>query len=131
MRITGLDITLITIPFAKREKWAWGVREGMTSAVVEVHTDAGVTGIGEAIVVLGPTPPIVVELLRRMEELVAGEDPGRIEYLTAKVMGEGAWHSFRNTANTAWAAVEMACFDIVGKSKGLSLVELMGGVVRD
>jgi L-alanine-DL-glutamate epimerase-like enolase superfamily enzyme len=66
-----------------------------------------------------------------MEELVAGEDPGRIEYLTAKVMGEGAWHSFRNTANTAWAAVEMACFDILGKSKGLSLVELMGGAVRD
>jgi len=130
MRITGLDVTLVTIPFTRPELWAWGDRKGVTSAIVELHTDAGIDGLGEAVVVLGPTPTIVVDILRRMEELVVGEAPNRVEFLTAKILGEGAWHSFRETAFTCWAGIEMACWDIVGKATGLSVTELLGGPVR-
>jgi L-alanine-DL-glutamate epimerase-like enolase superfamily enzyme len=128
--ITGLDVTFVTIPFTRPELWAWGERMGVTSAVIELHTDAGVDGLGEALVVLGPTPPIVLEILRRMEELVSGESPSRVEFLTAKILGQGAWHSFRETAFTCWAGIEMACWDIVGKSTGLSVCELLGGPIR-
>lgn len=130
MRITGLDVTFVTIPFTRPELWAWGNRMGVTSAIIEVHTDAGISGIGEAVVVLGPTPPIVNEVLRRMEQLVVGEAPNRVEFLTAKILGEGAWHSFRETAFTCWAGIEMACWDITGKAAGLSVCELLGGPVR-
>lgn len=130
MRITGLEVTFVTIPFTRPELWAWGERKGVTSAVIELHTDAGVSGIGEAIVVLGPTPPIVLAVLRRMEELVIGEAPNRVEFLTAKILGQGAWHSFRETAFTCWAGIEMACWDIVGKTTGLSVCELLGGPIR-
>jgi L-alanine-DL-glutamate epimerase-like enolase superfamily enzyme len=128
--ITGLDVTFVTIPFTRPELWAWGERMGVTSAVIELHTDAGIDGIGEALVVLGPTPPIVLEILRRMEELVIGEAPNRVEFLTAKILGQGAWHFFRETAFTCWAGIEMACWDIVGKSTGLSVCELLGGPIR-
>jgi L-alanine-DL-glutamate epimerase-like enolase superfamily enzyme len=128
--ITGLDVTFVTIPFTRPELWAWGERKGVTSAVIELHTDAGVTGLGEAVVVLGPTPPIVLAVLRRMEELVIGEAPNRVEFLTAKILGLGAWHSFRETAFTCWAGIEMACWDIVGKATGLSVCELLGGPIR-
>jgi L-alanine-DL-glutamate epimerase-like enolase superfamily enzyme len=128
--ITGLDVTFVTIPFTRPELWAWGERMGVTSAVIELHTDAGVDGLGEALVVLGPTPPIVLEILRRMEELVVGESPNRVEFLTAKILGQGAWHSFRETAFTCWAGIEMACWDIFGKATGLSVSELLGGPIR-
>jgi L-alanine-DL-glutamate epimerase-like enolase superfamily enzyme len=128
--ITGVDVTFVTIPFTRPELWAWGERMGVTSAVIELHTDAGVDGLGEALVVLGPTPPIVLEILRRMEELVVGESPNRVELLTAKILGQGAWHSFRETAFTCWAGIEMACWDIVGKSTGLSVCEVLGGPIR-
>jgi L-alanine-DL-glutamate epimerase-like enolase superfamily enzyme len=130
MLITGLDITFVTIPFTRPELWAWGERMGVTSAVIELHTDAGIDGLGEALVVLGPTPPIVLEILRRMEELVVGESPNRVEWLTSKILGQGAWHSFRDTAFTCWAGIEMACWDIVGKATGLSVSELLGGPIR-
>lgn len=130
MQITGLDVTFVTIPFTRPELWAWGDRKGMTSAIIEVHTDAGISGLGEAVVVLGPTPPIVLEVLRRMEQLVVGEAPNRVELLTAKILGEGAWHAFRETAFTCWAGIEMACWDIVGKATGMSVTELLGGPVR-
>jgi L-alanine-DL-glutamate epimerase-like enolase superfamily enzyme len=131
MVITGLDVTFVTIPFTRPELWAWGTRWGVTSAVIELHTDVGVTGLGEAVVVLGPTPPIVLAVLRRMEELVIGGAPNRVEHLTARVLGAGGWHSFRETAFTCWAGIEMACWDIVGKATGLSVCELLGGPIRD
>lgn len=131
MKITGINVTPVTIPFTRPELWAWGKRVGVTSAVIELETDGGITGLGEAVVVLGPTPQIVLEILRRMEELVVGEDPGRVEYLTAKILGQGAWHSFRNTAFTCWAGIEMACWDAVGKSIGRSVTAMLGGPIRD
>ncbi len=130
MLITSIDVTPVTIPFTRPELWAWGERRGVTSAVIELQTDTGITGLGEAVVVLGPTPLIVVEVIRRMEQLVVGEDPGRVEYLTAKILGEGAWHSFRNTAFTCWAGIEMACWDVVGKVTGRSVTQMLGGPVR-
>lgn len=131
MHITGIDVTPVTIPFTRPELWAWGERRGVTSAVIELRTDTGVTGLGEAVVVLGPTPEVVVEILRRMERLVVGEDPGRVEYLTAKILGQGAWHSFRNTAFTCWAGIEMACWDAVGKTIGRSVTAMLSGPIRD
>lgn len=130
MLITGLDVTFVTIPFTRPELWAWGTRLGVTSAVIELHTDAGIDGLGEALVVLGPTPPVVLAILRGMEELVVGEAPSRVEYLTAKILGQGAWHSFRDTAFTCWAGIEMACWDIVGKAAGMSVCDLLGGRMR-
>lgn len=131
MRITRIDITPVTIPFSRVELWAWGERRGVSCAIIELHTDTGITGLGEAVIVLGPTPEIVVAILRRMEQLVVGEDPGRVEFLTAKILGEGAWHSFRNTAFTCWAGIEMACWDAIGKSTGRSVAQMLGGPVRD
>lgn len=131
MRITGLDVTFVTIPFTRPEIWAWGERTGVTSAVLQLHTDVGIDGLGEALVVLGPTPRVVLEMLRDMERLVVDEPPNRVEFLTAKVLGQGAWHAFRDTAFTCWAGIEMACWDIVGKACGMSVGELLGGRIRD
>jgi L-alanine-DL-glutamate epimerase-like enolase superfamily enzyme len=52
----------VTIPFTRPELWAWADRTGFTSAVLEVHTDRGIDGLGEAVVVLGPTPAILMAI---------------------------------------------------------------------
>lgn len=131
MQIVDVSATLITVPFARTELWAWGTREGMTSAVVEVATDEGITGVGESVVGFGPSPQAVLALLDSYKELVVGCDPRRIEALTQKVLGEGGWHYFRNLHGLVFAGIEMACWDILGKSCGLSVVDLLGGPVRD
>jgi len=131
MQITKVSTTLITVPFARTELWAWGTREGMTSAVIEVETDAGITGLGESVVGFGPNPAAVVALVDSMAELVIGRDPRHIEALTARVLGEGGWHYFRNLYGLVWAGIEMACWDILGKSHGASVVDLLGGPLRE
>src|SRR5476649_239067 len=124
MRITKIESTMITVPFARTELWAWGVREGMTSAVIQVHTDAGIVGLGESVVGFGPTPVVVEDLIASMADMVIGRDPRQIEVLTSRIIGEGGYHYFRQTSGLIWAGIEMACWDILGKSCDISVVEL-------
>lgn len=128
MRITALEPTVVAVPFTRDELWAFGGRRGLTSVILEVHTDEGVTGLGEAAGY--PTPEIVLAVIRSLEGLVVGEDPFRIERLMKRVEAIGTWHHVRQTSSGI-AAVEMACWDIVGKVCGQPLVNLFGGRVRD
>jgi len=65
MRITRLKTTVVAIPFTSDEKWAWGGRRGLANVILELETDEGLIGLGEA----GgyPTPDIVVAVIRSLE----------------------------------------------------------------
>lgn len=128
MRITKIRSTPVAVPFRTEEIWAFGRRRGQISVLIEVHTDEGVVGIGEAAAY--PSADIVLAVLRGIEPLVLGEDPFAIERLVRRIDLVGTWHHVRATS-PAIAAVEMACWDIVGKACGQPLVNLFGGRFRD
>jgi len=128
VRITNLRATPVAVPFRQPERWAFGSRSGLVSILLEVDTDEGVTGIGEAAAY--PSADIVLAVLRSLEDLVLGEDPMRIERLSKRIELVGTWHHVK-ASSPAIAAVEMACWDIVGKVCGQPLVNLFGGRVRD
>jgi galactonate dehydratase len=99
---------------------------------VKVHTDAGITGIGEmhpASNTSGTrlTPAASVKFL---EEYLIGKDPTHIER---------HWqHTFRRSlfrggsdAMAAIAAVDMALWDIKGKLTRLPVYKLLGGPTRE
>ena len=48
MKIAEVRWTPVFTPFHRPEAWTWSVRRGMTSMVIEVETDDGLVGIGEA-----------------------------------------------------------------------------------
>jgi L-alanine-DL-glutamate epimerase-like enolase superfamily enzyme len=128
MRITGFRATPVAVPFREDELWAFGGRRGLVSILLEVDTDDGVTGIGEASAY--PSADIVLAVLRSVEPLVVGEDPFAIERISKRINVIGTWHHVKATS-PGIAAVEMACWDIVGKVCGQPLVNLFGGRVRD
>ncbi len=128
MRITSLQPTVVAVPFRHEELWAFGGRTGLTAVLLEVETDEGIVGIAEAAGY--PTPDIVLAVFRSLEPLVIGEDPFRIERIINRIDAIGTWHHVRAT-NPAIAAVETACWDIVGKACGQPVVNLLGGRVRD
>lgn len=128
MRITGIDATPVAVPFRTPELWAYGGRHGLASVLVEVHTDEGLTGLGEAGAY--PTAEIVQAVLDSVRPLVVGESPFDIERISKRIDVVGTWHHVRTT-NPGIAAVEMACWDLVGKACGQPLVNLFGGRVRD
>lgn len=128
MRITELVATPVAVPYVKEERWAYGVRRGLVSVLLQVRTDEGLTGLGEAPAY--PSADIVQAVLRSLEPLVVGEDPLRIERLMSRVDIVGTWHHVKATS-PAIAAVEMACWDLLGKTCDQPVAALLGGCVRE
>jgi L-alanine-DL-glutamate epimerase-like enolase superfamily enzyme len=128
LRVTELSATPVAVPYVREERWAYGVRRGVVSVLLQVHTDEGVTGLGEAPAY--PSADIVQAVLRSLEPLVVGEDPMAVEHLVSRIDIVGTWHHVKATS-PAIAAVEMACWDIVGKVCGQPVSALMGGRVRE
>lgn len=91
---------------------------------VKVCTDEGLTGLGEATGGLATKPNLgdVEELAR----FVVGEDPRHPDRLWQK-MYRGR---FAN-GTAGMSGIELACWDILGKSLGVPVWQLLGGKHRD
>ncbi len=128
MRITGIRATPVAVPFVAEERWAYGSRRGLVSVLVEVQTDEGLRGLGEAPAY--PSAEVVLAVLRTIEPLVTGEDPLRVERIGKRIDVIGTWHHV-NATSPAIAAVDIACWDLLGQVCGQPLVALFGGRLHE
>src|SRR5437764_10999886 len=94
---------------------------------VQVHTDAGISGLGEAGTwgFLEAAEQVVAKFARYL----VGQDPLRIEhhwqYLYRSTHFRGA------AIMGALSAIDIALWDIAGKHFGVPVYQLLGGKVRD
>ena len=96
--------------------------------MLRVHTDEGITGLGEVSctpVWSGEDSVTAVHVIRNfLEPAIVGEDPRDIERLTMKMRRAVAGHPFTKSG------IEIALWDILGKAAGLPVYRLLGGAVR-
>ena len=112
-------------------------RGGRNWVFVKLLTDEGLSGVGE--VYKAPFHPLTVaKLLEDMgETYVVGADPFQIEKLWRAVYyGEGyeAHDHHQHPDHTVMgclSAIEMACWDIMGKALGQPIYNLLGGRYHD
>jgi galactonate dehydratase len=93
-----------------------------------VHTDEGITGVGEG--TLNGFARTIATAIAELEHLAIGEDPRRVTRLSRRLLefpSNDGGHIHRSAA----AAIEIACWDILGKSVDLPIYGLLGGAVRD
>lgn len=98
---------------------------------VKLTTDSGVSGIGEAYCV-----PFEPHLVAKMIEDVfaryaAGNDPHDIENLWRRVYSSGFTQHPDLTLMGVLSALEMACWDIIGKEANKPVYKLLGGQVHE
>ncbi len=91
---------------------------------VIVETDDGLTGLGEATGGLQTLPRVAS--VEESKHLVVGRDPRDVHAIFEHLYLSG----FLNIS-PAMAGIEMACWDILGKSLGVPVHRLLGGKVRD
>lgn len=94
---------------------------------LSVHTDEGITGIGEAC--LEGRARTVEMAIKDLEYVLLGKDPRNIEELW-QFMYKGAFYRGGPILNSAISAVDQALWDILGKSLGVPVYKLLGGAVR-
>src|SRR5215472_17616719 len=103
--------------------------------VVKVHTDAGITGIGEvdssALVAKAIIDaPLSHKICRGLAECVLGQDPIEIERLVHRMIEGSIYYGRQGAAIQAMSGIEIALWDIAGKAFGRPVYQLLGGAFR-
>ncbi len=98
---------------------------------VKLTTDHNVSGVGEAYCV-----PFEPHLVARMiedafERYLHGEDPHDIERMWRRVYSAGYTQHPDLTLMGVLSALEMACWDIIGKEANQPIYKLLGGRVHE
>ncbi len=115
MKITAITPHLIGNTW---KDWLW----------VRVDTDEGIHGVGEGTVnVFART---VETAVRDLQDRVAGHDPFDIEALLLATQRD-VYTDGGQVHGAAVAAIEMACWDIMGKALEKPVHKLLGGRLRD
>jgi L-alanine-DL-glutamate epimerase-like enolase superfamily enzyme len=94
---------------------------------VRIHTDEGITGLGETY--LGAAA-VEAYLHETAAPILLGSDPLRIEHTSAALRGYLGYASTGAETRGA-SAVDIALWDIFGKAAGQPLYQLLGGASRD
>jgi muconate cycloisomerase len=131
MKITRIEAIPVRVPIRPEFQitGSLGFHRESPFLLVRVHTDEGVTGLGE----VSCTPVWSGEDSWTARHVIAGflapalegEDPRNIERLTTRMRRAVAAHPFTKSG------IEIALWDILGKAAGLPLYQLLGGKVRE
>jgi L-alanine-DL-glutamate epimerase-like enolase superfamily enzyme len=103
--------------------------------VVKVHTDGGPTGLGEvdssslvakAII----EAPLSHKICRGLAECVLGQDPLEIDRLIHRMYEGSIFFGRQGAVIQAMSGIEIALWDIFGKTTGRPVYQLLGGAFR-
>ena len=95
---------------------------------VKVYTDEGIDGVGEA--TLEYKEKALLGALEHIKEYLVGEDPRDVEKHFHAIYRDAYWRG-GPVLMSALSAVEMALWDILGKSLNAPVSRLLGGRVHD
>jgi galactonate dehydratase len=120
MKVEAVDIYLVTTG-------------KLHPVVVELVTDEGIRGIGEAAIAYGVGGTAAAGMIKDLaERMIVGQDPARIEALWSEMYDHTFWAKGGGAiVFAAISAIEQALWDIKGKALGVAVHELLGGRTRN
>jgi D-galactarolactone cycloisomerase len=130
MKIVSVKALPLVAPLdVEIQKTAIGSRKEAALVLVEVRTDDGLVGYGEALArySLRSHVSIIEDLLA---PIVIGQDPFEVERLWQKMFRVFNGRS-GGVLSSAVAAVDIAIWDIMGKAVGQPIHRLLGSLGRD
>ena len=116
MKITSFEIILVGAPWREL-------------TIIELQTDEGITGVGEVRMV-NKTDTLVSAIQELGERYVIGADPFDLSRLAWNI-DVAEYGLPGEVGRSALAAFDIACWDIMGKSLGVPVWKLLGGVFTE
>lgn len=131
MRITEVRAHVLRSPLAQPFAFSQGWVSSRGATLVEVQTDEGVTGWGEALC-QGLQPPEIAAaaVSGALKPLVAGADPLQPEVLWHRMYHQTRDYGQKGAIIGAISGVDIALWDILGKVRREPVAKLLGGVFR-
>src|SRR5258708_15670540 len=109
MKIAAIRTTALSCPCDPPYASAAGVQSRRGALLVEIETDSGIVGIGEAGVGGGVTATVIE---KDLAPLLVGEDPLLIEYLWQKMFARTRHYGRRGLVMPAISRIHIAPWDI-------------------
>jgi L-rhamnonate dehydratase len=132
MKITKIDCHVLLVPDYDPDACS----SAQDDLVVEIHTDEGVSGVGET-----DTNPWVARACIHargthvmglgLEEMLLGRDPLQPEAIWQRLYAGSKMTGRRGALICAIGAIDMALWDLKGKALGVPVHTLLGGAVKD
>ena len=132
MKITRVESFPVTVPMRIPYITALTHKDISSFAVVVVHTDEGIDGIGQA-TVSAPRyqkfeqtlDHILLTIRELLAPAVVGMDPFEIGLIHEEMDKVALGHRY------AQSAIDTACYDIMGRAAGQPVAALLGGARRE
>jgi L-alanine-DL-glutamate epimerase-like enolase superfamily enzyme len=129
LRIIKVQCVPVTLPIEPYTD-AYGSYDDLRYALAIVHTDDGMTGVGEASPIdpsfYGETQDSMRSVIEEhIDPLIRGQDPLNIEKIESDIDRRIAGNSCAKTA------IDIALYDLAGKALGVPVYKLLGGLFRE
>ncbi|MGG1658062.1 mandelate racemase/muconate lactonizing enzyme family protein [Brevibacillus sp. NRS-1366] len=129
MKIVSIEVFATQLPLLQPFIVAYDEFHELPSIMVKITTDTGIIGYGEGM----PDPHVTGEsfsstyemLAKDIAPLVIGQNPFDIEKIH-RIMAEAVY-----AAPSAKAAIDIACYDAMGKAAGQPVYNLLGGKAHE
>jgi D-galactarolactone cycloisomerase len=131
MKITDVRVHVLQSPLAQPFAFSQGWVHRRSATLVEVETDEGLVGWGEAFAQGLEPPQIAASAIEHaLRPLVLGADPLDTEVLWHRMYHQTRDYGRKGSVVAAISAVDMALWDLAGHHYGQPVHRLLGGAFR-
>jgi L-alanine-DL-glutamate epimerase-like enolase superfamily enzyme len=132
MKITDIEVIELRVPGWEGK----GFDGSYDNCVIRVHTDQGLTGIAE----VDSVPSVIKAIVEAprshthamgLKQVVVGEDPGNVQALWEKMYDWTFYYGRRGVVIHAISGIDLALWDLKGKTEGKPVHALIGKKQRD
>jgi L-alanine-DL-glutamate epimerase-like enolase superfamily enzyme len=126
MTITDVVAIALSYPLAQPMADAIHYIPSRLALLVQVHTDEGITGLGEAAAYSAAPSVLAAVVQEELRPILVGEDPFRVERLWQQMYARTHQHGRRGAVLMAMSGVDIALWDIIGQATRTPLYRLLG-----
>jgi len=131
MKITDIAVHVLKSALAEPFAFSQGWVTHRSATLVEVKTDAGLTGWGEAFAQGMEAPEIAATVIdKALRPLVLGANPLDVEVLWHRMYHATRDYGRKGSVVAAISAIDIALWDIAGQIHEVPIYQLLGGAFR-
>ncbi|MET3506683.1 mandelate racemase/muconate lactonizing enzyme family protein [Halalkalibacter oceani] len=124
-------INIETIPLvAELKNPIWDAQHYISkrqALIIRVHTDQGLTGVGESASFGGPIETTKAVIDKELKSYFIGKDPFDVERLWDEVYKSTIQHGRRGIIIAALSGIDIALWDLIGKATNKPVYKILGG----
>jgi L-alanine-DL-glutamate epimerase-like enolase superfamily enzyme len=133
MKITAVEPVILsaTLPPDRPVSWSGGETPALPTLLVQVHTDEGLSGLGDCYALGSFAPEVGAAIVDHFASALIGQDPRAVGRLSKDLWYSSLYWARSGAGIAVISTIENALWDIKGQALGQPVHMLLGGPVHE